>query len=117
MRKFHLVFLLHAHQPVGNFDFVFERTYQRCYLPFIECLARHPRVRIGLHYSGPLLEWIEAMHPEFFDRLSALADRGQIELVGGGFYEPILISIPPECQQDQIARLAHYLERSFGQRP
>jgi alpha-amylase len=43
--KFNLVLLIHAHQPVGNFDEVMERTYERSYLPFIECVARHPRVR------------------------------------------------------------------------
>jgi len=76
--KFHLALLIHAHQPVGNFDSVFERTYRQSYLPFVECLARHPGVRIGLHYSGPLLEWLSAAHPEYFAQLADLAARGQI---------------------------------------
>ena len=65
--KFHLVLLIHSHQPVGNFDGVFEQAYQRSYLPFVEHLARHPKVRLGLHYTGPLLEWFEQRHPEFLD--------------------------------------------------
>ncbi|MGB6429405.1 MAG: alpha-amylase/4-alpha-glucanotransferase domain-containing protein [Candidatus Acidiferrales bacterium] len=117
MPKFHFVLLIHAHQPVGNFDAVFERTYRQSYLPFIECLARHPGVRIGLHYSGPLLEWLSATHPEYFAQLAEMAARGQIELVGGGFYEPILISIPLADQREQIERLAAFLERYFGKRP
>jgi len=115
--KFHFVLLIHAHQPVGNFDAVFERTYRQSYLPFIECLARHPGVRIGLHYSGPLLEWLSGAHPEYFALLADMAAHGQIELVGGGFYEPILISIPFADQIEQIARLAAFLERQFGKRP
>ena len=117
MSKFQFVLLMHAHQPVGNFDEVFERAYADCYLPFLETLARHPAVRAGLHYSGPLLEWIERAHPKYFDRLRALVAQRQIELIGGGFYEPILVSIPPEDRQEQITRLAHYIENHFKVRP
>ncbi len=117
MSRFHLVLLIHGHQPVGNFDSVFEQTYQRSYLPFVECIARHPGIRLGLHYSGPLLEWCEQRHPEFLDRLRELVDRDQVELVGGGFYEPILASIPPEDQAEQIARMRAYLTRHFGVPP
>ena len=114
---FDLVLLIHAHQPVGNFDDVLERTYEHSYLPFVDCLARHPHVRMGLHYSGPLLEWIVEHHPEYLDRLRELAMRGQVEMVGGGFYEPILITIPPEDQEQQIRRFADFIERHFGKRP
>ena len=38
MAKFQLVLLIHAHQPVGNFDDVFERSYAHSYLPFVEVL-------------------------------------------------------------------------------
>jgi alpha-amylase len=117
LSKFNLVLLIHAHQPVGNFDEVMERTYERSYLPFVECVARHPRVRLGLHYSGPLLEWLAERHPEYIQRIGALAARGQVEVVSGGFYEPILIAIPYEDRIEQIRRLSHYIEDHFGKRP
>jgi 4-alpha-glucanotransferase len=117
VRKFELVLLIHAHQPVGNFDDVLERAYRDSYLPFIEVLARHPSIRLGLHYSGPLLEWIERAHPEYFDRLRALVGAGQVEMIGGGFYEPILVTIPPGDRLEQIARLAAYIETHFKTRP
>jgi alpha-amylase len=117
VRKFELVLLIHAHQPVGNFDDVLERAYASSYLPFLEVLARHPSIRLGLHYSGPLLEWIERAHPEYFDRLRALVQRGQVEIAGGGFYEPILATIPPDDRREQIVRLADYAEKHFGARP
>ena len=117
MPKFQLVLLIHAHQPVGNFEDVLERAYKQSYLPFVEVLARHPSIRVGLHYSGSLLEWLERAHPEYFDLLRGLVKRGQIEIVGGGFYEPILATIPPEDRQEQIARLAGYIEEHFAGRP
>ena len=110
MSKFNLVLLIHAHQPVGNFDDVIEHTYERSYLPFVECVARHPRVRMGLHYSGSLLEWLAEKHPEYILQIARLAARGQVEIVGGGFYEPILITIPFEDQIEQIRRLSDFIE-------
>jgi 4-alpha-glucanotransferase len=116
-QKFHLILLIHAHQPCGNFEHVLEKAYDSSYLPFIERLEKHPKVRLGLHYSGPLLTWIEKNRSEYFARLKKLVQAGQVELVGGGFYEPILVSIPPEDQREQITRLATYLEKHFGQLP
>ena len=117
MAKFQLALLIHAHQPVGNFDDVIERAYQHSYLPFVETLTRHPSIHMGLHYSGVLLEWLERAHPEYFELLRALVKRGQIEIVGGGFYEPILVVIPPEDRLGQIIRLSDYVENNFGRRP
>ena len=95
MSKFHLVLLIHAHQPVGNFDSVIDEVYSKSYLPFVEHLELHPNVRIGLHYSGCLLQWIEEHHPEYIEKLQRMVARQQVEIVGGGYYEPILVSIPP----------------------
>jgi len=116
-QTFHLSLLIHAHQPCGNFEHVFEKAYADSYLPFLEHLEKHSGIRVGLHYSGHLLAWIEQNRPEYFARLKALVQSGQVELVGGGFFEPILISIPPEDQFEQITRLADYLEKHFGPRP
>jgi len=74
-------------------------------------------VRLGLHYSGSLLEWLAVRHPEYLDRIAALAARGQVEVVGGGYYEPILITIPPEDQIEQIRRLSDFIAKHFGKRP
>src|SRR6266700_4144467 len=116
-QNFHLALLIHAHQPCGNFEHVLEKAYETCYLPFIEQLEKHPGVHLGLHYSGPLLIWIEKHRPEYFARLRNLVQAGRVELVGGGFYEPILVSIPSEDQREQITRLAAYLEKHFGRLP
>ncbi len=114
---FHLVLAIHAHQPAGNFEHVFEECFRDSYDPFLGLVEKHPGVRLGLHYSGPLLLWIEKRHPEYFGRLRKLVTAGQVELIGGGFYEPILISIPTVDQFEQLTRLAVYLEEHFGKRP
>ncbi len=115
--QFNLVLIVHAHQPAGNFEHVFEECYQTSYDVFLAMVEKHPGVRLGLHYSGPLLLWIEKNHPEYFARLRKLVATGQVELIGGGFYEPILISIPTADQVEQLTRLARYIENQFGKRP
>jgi 4-alpha-glucanotransferase len=109
--------MMHAHQPAGNFEQVFEQCYKNSYESFLTLVEKHPNVHLALHYSGPLLLWIEKAHPEYFRRLRKLVIDGQIELIGGGFYEPILISIPYPDQHEQIIRLADYIEKHFGKRP
>ena len=84
-----LALVLHNHQPVGNFGWVFAEVYERAYEPMLAALERHPTVRLSLHYTGPLLDWLVAERPEAIDRLRALAERGQVEILGGGFYEPV----------------------------
>src|SRR2546430_5797748 len=77
--KFHLALLIHAHQPCGNFEHVLEKAYASSYLPFIEHLEKHRKVHLGLHYSGPLLTWIEEHRPEYFSRLKNLVQSGQVD--------------------------------------
>src|SRR5207244_4727211 len=82
------VFALHNHQPVGNFDGVFEGAYRDSYAPFLELLEQYPEIPISLHTSGCLMEWLIEHKPEYVDRLRRFVARGQIEIMGGGFYEP-----------------------------
>ncbi|MFM8892693.1 MAG: alpha-amylase/4-alpha-glucanotransferase domain-containing protein, partial [Planctomycetia bacterium] len=108
-----LVFVLHDHQPVGNFDGVIEQAYQDCYLPFLELLERHPGIRLALHTSGPLLEWFDRHHPEYLDRVTRLVAERQVEIVGGGFYEPVLAMLPARDRIGQIRLATDWLERRF----
>ena len=69
------------------------------------------------HYTGPLLDWIRAERPDFLARLQALVARGQVELLGGGYYEPVLASLPERDRIAQLLRMADEIERIGGRRP
>ena len=108
-----LVFGIHNHQPVGNFDHVFQSAYERCYLPFLETISNHPSIKFCLHTTGPLYQWIDEHKPEWFDLARKLVDAGQVEIIGGGFYEPILSVIPMEDALGQIVMMSRYVEEKF----
>ncbi len=116
-RRISLALAIHNHQPVGNFGWVFAETYDQAYLPMLEALERHPGVHLSLHYTGPLLEWLRAERPDFIDRLRALVAREQVEILGGGYYEPVLVSLPLRDRVGQLIRMGDELEALFGHRP
>lgn len=115
--KIHLAFGLHHHQPVGNLDWVIAEAYDKAYRPFLDVLERHPSVRISLHYGGFLLEWLREHQPVFLGRLRRLVESGQVEIVGGAYYEPILAMIPDDNKVEQIVHLSQALTRLTGASP
>lgn len=117
MSKVHLCLELHNHQPIGNFDRVIAEAYEKSYKPFLQTLLDFSNIRLSLHTSGCLLEWCESHLPEYLDLVGKLHDRGQIELIGGAFYEPVLAAIPREDALEHFARMNDYLRRRFGATP
>lgn len=109
-----LVIVLHNHQPIGNFDGVFEAAYQDSYRAFLDVFEDYTNLPIALHTSGSLMEWLAARHPEYLDRLAALVAAGRLEIVGGAYYEPILTMIPPRDRVGQIRSYAEWLSDRFG---
>jgi len=108
-----LALVLHNHQPIGNFDGVFEAAYRDSYLPFLEVFEEYPSLKMALHTSGSLMEWLADRHPEYIDRLHALVAAGRVEVVGGAYYEPILPMIPARDRLGQIKRYTAWLEDRF----
>jgi len=105
--------VVHFHQPVGNLETVMRHATERCYRPFLETIARHPRVAWTLHYSGCLLRWLEANAPEVTWRLGQLIQSGQVEMLTGGMEEPILAAIPERDRGAQIERMSSHLRSSY----
>jgi len=108
---------IHNHQPIDNFPQVFEQAYRNAYLPMVEALERHPGVRVSLHYSGCLLDWLQENRPDFLKRVANLVRRGQVEIMTGGYYEPILPIIPDSDKLGQIAKLTATIHSQFGYSP
>jgi 4-alpha-glucanotransferase len=116
-RRISLALVMHNHQPVGNFGWVIEEVSGQAYEPMVSALERHPGVHLGLHYSGPLLEWMSVERPELIDRLRGLVRRGQVEILGGAHFEPILVALPERDRQGQLHKMRGEIERVFGSPP
>jgi 4-alpha-glucanotransferase len=112
-----LALAIHNHQPVGNFGWVFADVYDKAYAPMLEALERHSGIHISLHYTGALLEWLRAEQPEFLHRLRALTESGRVELIGGGYFEPVLASLPDRDRAGQLERMAIEIQTLSGKRP
>ncbi len=114
MKKINFLFGIHIHQPVGNFLHVFKDAYEMCYLPFLKTVADYPNLSFSLHISGPVFEWMEENGHEALELLAMLSERNQVELMGGGFYEPILPSIPEKDAKNQIRFMQEYIKKRFN---
>jgi len=114
MSSIHFIFGVHLHQPVGNFDHVFETHLREVYFPFVSALAEREFLPIALHISGPLLEWLERHDPAYLDLVGRLVADGKVELLLSGFYEPILASIPRRDRIEQVQWMREALELRIG---
>jgi 4-alpha-glucanotransferase len=114
MSRVQFIFAIHNHQPVGNFDFVAEEAYQKSYRPFIEVLKRHSKIRMTLHYTGILYRFFEEHHPDFLETIKGLVSEGRVEILSGGFYEPVLAVLPDEDKVGQIRALSDYVRKKIG---
>lgn len=108
--------LFHLHQPVGNFPGTFEHAFERSYSPLVGALSASG-LKFNLHISGALLDWLFARQRPFIELLHSLVTDGRLEILGGGYYEPILPMIPAGDRHRQLTRLADRVEGLFGRRP
>jgi alpha-amylase len=110
-------FGVHNHQPVGNFEHVLAAATAGAYRPFLERLRDRPEMRLTMHWTGGLLEWLRERAADTFDLLGTLVGRGQVELLTGGFYEPIMAILPDHDKVGQIQHLTEFIRAHFGVRP
>jgi len=115
--RLRLALVFHQHQPAGNFPSVFQEVTERAYAPLVAALYRHPEVKATLHFSGPLLDWLESNRPDVIGDLGDLLKRGQVELLTAGYYEPILVGVPRRDAVAQIRALTERVVATFGHRP
>lgn len=111
------VFCVHIHQPVLNFAAVFERIFDESYLPFLEVMERHASIKFCMHVSGVLYDWIQEHRPDYVVRLKRMVDAGRLELLGGGYYEPILTMLSPEDAAGQLEMMRDFMRKTFAVDP
>ena len=115
--KINFILAFHIHQPVGNFEHILMHATKTSYKPLFTKLYEHPNIKFVLHISGPVWEYFQEKQPELIEKIALMVSRGQCELMGGGFYEPILTVIPSEDALAQINLANDFFEKEFGIKP
>ena len=116
MSKVKLIFGTSNTVPSGESEILFEDVYQKAFKPFLTTIYNHPEIKPTLFYAGTLLEWLEKKHPEFHTVLSEMMSRKNIEILGGGFWDPMLPLVPAPDRVGQIEVMTTYLRKKFGKR-
>jgi len=117
MKSVRFILAIHNHQPVGNFDHVFRKACDKAYHPFLDVLDDFPDIPVVLHFSGPLLEWIEQNDRSLVTRIQDGVRAGRFELLGGGYGEPILTMLPLHDAAGQIRMLREHIAARYGTNP
>ncbi|MDR2659049.1 MAG: DUF1926 domain-containing protein [Spirochaetaceae bacterium] len=107
---------IHYHLPNGMNASTFERLYTGKIRPVLSMLYKFPKIPAILHFSGSLWYWIERNHSEIFMLTENMIHRKQLELLTGGFYEPMMPLISYKDRLGHIEMLTTYLRKHFGKR-
>ena len=117
MKNVNLVLGLHMHQPVGNLPEVVDRITAMVYEPVWEVIERYPGVALNLHVSGPLMEMWAERHPHLLKKIKDLVATGRVEMMSGGFYEPVLVEWAEEDRDGQLQKMNGWLQEKLGAAP
>ena len=115
MAPIRFVFGLHLHQPVGNFDHVFEQHVEDVYRPAARA-SRPTGISSPSSCTSPARcssGWRSTSAPTSTSWAGWCAT-GKIELLLAGFYEPVLASLPRADRVEQIQWMRDAVRRRFG---
>jgi alpha-amylase/alpha-mannosidase (GH57 family) len=94
-----------------------EDQYQTTIKKIFSYLYAHENLFLSVFIPGLLLEWFEKKHPEILDVLNELVKRKQVEILGGGYYEPPFPLLLPVDRVGQIESLTTSIRKTLGKRP
>ncbi len=97
--------------------YVLEKAYENSYLPFLEIFEGFESLKLNLHISGYLLEWLVNEKPSYIERIKELVRAKRVEMLTGGMYEPVLSMIPKEDGVGQIKMHRKFIKDIFGINP
>jgi hypothetical protein len=103
--------------PAGMTPPDIEQDYLDVYKPAVQFLYSHPSFCMEFSFTGPQLRFYRKNHPEFIEILEQLINRKQIEVLGGGFYNPVFPLLYPMDRSGQIEMLSAEIRQSVGKRP
>ncbi|MCR5045551.1 MAG: DUF1926 domain-containing protein [Treponema sp.] len=98
-------------------DSSYQEAYKSVYKPLGAILFANPQLKFSFFFTGPQIEYFKKKNPEFLDLIKNLIARKQVEVIGGGYYNPLFPLILPADRAAQIEKLTLSLRQNFGKRP
>lgn len=94
-----------------------EHAYQTTYRPFIKSLYKAKHLKCVLYIPGNLLAWLEKNHPEYIQVTKSIIAQKRLELLGGGYYDPLFSLIPRTDCIEQIEYSSTLISKLYNKRP
>lgn len=98
-------------------DSMYKAVYEKIYKPLGALLFANPSLKFSFYFTGTQIEFLKKQNSEFFELLKELISKKQIEIIGGGYYNPIFPILFPLDRSGQIEKLSLSIRQNFGRRP
>ena len=95
----------------------YDKIYQSVYKPLARFLYSHQNFKFSFAFNGPQLVYYKKKRNEFITILKQLVERNQVEILGGGFYSPVLPLLFSVDRNTQIDMLSTEIRQTVGKRP
>lgn len=94
-----------------------DAQYESTYKVLGSMLYSTPYIKMSLAINGNTLSFLHDKHPEFLCLLQELIARAQVELIGGGYYDPVFPLLLSKERTAQIDMLTSAITKETGKRP
>ncbi len=108
--------VINLHIPTGELQHKIEFSYKKIYKPIVEAAIKSG-INFSLHISAPLIEYLETYEETFMNLIKEGVRNDQIDMMSGGYYEPVLSAVPYEDAVSQVSRMNEYIRKKFGKQP
>lgn len=82
-----------------------DQIIRESFLPILDLLERHPDWALNLEMQGLFVDALRERFPDDLDRLRALAEAGQVELMSFHYSDQLFVAWPRRDIEESIARV------------
>lgn len=94
-----------------------EKDYESIYRPLAKLLYSHANISFSFSFTGIQIQYYKKHRNELITIMRQLMERNQLEILGGGFYDPILPLLYSVDRTGQIDMLSNEIKQITGKRP
>lgn len=117
MDSVHICFCLKSPMISPGTDASLAACYHDVYKPAAKFLLKHPEFKMAFSFNGIVLSFLRKHYPEFIEILQELTARKQVEMLGGGYYDPAFPLLFPMDRTGQIELLSSEIRQTTKKRP